>query len=247
MDAKAKITPTFLLKGISPKILLEKYLAEQFPNREKKKISISKSSCILLSPYTDCNNTGVFYLKDKHNSKLIVATSGHENVQVYNKNGEYPPVGGRCRSCMCDFTHTSIGYPIAYQEMTLLVDEEKGGPPVYKIIHKFWTEAIFCSFECALYHIKSFTQNRSNTFGTYMQDSERYLKLLYRITYPDEKMVTCSKDPLLLISNGGSLTREQWMDKTHNYIRSHKILLLPSKMEYNRSEYKNVISIENGM
>jgi hypothetical protein len=37
MDTKTKITPTFLLKGISPKILLEKYLAEEFPTRQKKK------------------------------------------------------------------------------------------------------------------------------------------------------------------------------------------------------------------
>lgn len=231
-----RITPSFLLKGVDPIKMLKKYHdGATHHSVTKKNIKISKTSCVLSLSYEQNNSEGIFLLKDKNNTNLIIATSGHENINIYSKNGECPQIGGRCRACLEDFTHQSIGYPVAYQETTLLVTIPGKKKSVYRVIRTFWVEDIFCKFECGLYYIRKCLASTNTNSNYNMKDSERLLKMLHRAMHPKAGLLRPINDPLLLISKGGSLTDREWEDDNHYYVKTDRIFLMPAKTQYMRN------------
>jgi hypothetical protein len=241
-----RITPTFLLKGVSPKILLKRYAEKNFPKKEKTPITITQFPSIAVNTCGNSTKDGNYYIKDKYNSKIFVATSGSGNIEVVQKTGEAPVKGGVCKSCLNTFEHESIGYPVAYQEYTLLMRDDETNPevkPVYRIFHKFWIEGIFCCYECVLYHIE-LLQKAGTTLHRTTCDSIKLLKLMFRLTYPKAGPLKGTKDPLLLKRCGGSLEQKEWEDTRHTYHRTHKIILDYAKVSYNRQEQKSIVAYE---
>lgn len=240
-----RITPTFLLKGISPKLLLKRYEEGDFPKKEKTLIQIGQLPSIAVNTCGDSTKEGNYFIKDKYNSKIFVSTSGSSNVEIMRNTGE-PIKGGRCKSCLVDFTHDSIGYPIAHKEYTLLMKGDAQDKPVYRVFHKFWIECVFCSYECALYHLE-LLRKVNNTMNRTICDAERLLKLMFRLNYPKAGPLKSTKDPLLLKRCGGSLDQKDWENPNHTYQRTHKIILDYAKVAYNRQEQKSIVAYEHSL
>ena len=237
-----RINPTFLLKGIDPAKLYADYQTGYFnrPPPTKSKIKITQNSAILAPVYGTTNYDPVFSVKDRNNCSIIIATTGHSDFDVFTRTGGNLPVGGRCGHCKEDFTETAIGYPIGYSETTVLTNVE-GKEPVYRLIYTFWVEGKFCSFECALGYIKLILSKPADFRDTTIRDTERLLKLLYKRMYPNSGTLRGAQDPNLLLVNGGWLTKEQWQDVRHVYIRTDRILMIPAKVEYIRQNFINPV------
>jgi hypothetical protein len=245
INMATKITPTFLLKGIDPQKIISDYQAGVFskPVQAKQKIKIPQNKTILAQSYGSSNHDAIFCIKDKNNCSIIVATSGHEDYQLYTRNGGALPKGGRCEFCREDFTDIALGYPVGFSETTLLTNDDSDiNNARYRNFYNFWVEGHFCSFECALGFVQMILSkpfDRDNT----LLDSEFLLKLLFKLMHPNG-ILREAQDPRLLKVNGGSLTKEQWQDKKHIYVRTERILMIPAKVEYNQQNYMSAVVAE---
>jgi hypothetical protein len=235
----AHITPTFLLKGLDFKRLVADYHAGFFSRipPKKEKIIMSKTNLILAQEYGTTNYDSIFSVKDKYNSNVVIATIGHTDFEIFTKTGGKLASGGRCDYCKEDIVGVAVGYPIAYQENVVLVEYE--GSYRNRIVYTFWVEGRHCNFECALAFLKRILCVSSDCRDTSLRDSERMLKMLYKLNHPKEGPLMPAQDPRLMIVNGGPLTKEQWKDKKHEYVRTDRVLCIPSKTEYVRLDYVN--------
>lgn len=233
-----RVAPTFLLKGVDPKEVLKSYYEGKYTRQPniKSKITIANNTAIIAPIYGNDSSSPIYCIKDRHNSTVIIATSNHANYELHNKTGDQLPIGGRCKSCMEDFDHITLGYPLAYRETSLLTNVE-GSEPVYRTIYSFWLEGTFCSFECvASYIIKVLSQPADNR-DTTMRDSYRMLTLLFTLMHPNAGPLRPAQDSILHVREGGSLTDEQWKDKRHIYVRTNRIHIAPLKTEYIQQQF----------
>lgn len=237
-----RVTPTFLLKGVDPNKVLSDYNNGYFSNNNsnKSEIKLANNTAILAPNYGTNNLSPIFCLKDKNNCNIIIATTGHSDFQIYTTQGGSLPTGGRCDFCKEDFTNTAVGYPVGYQEQTLLSNND--GASKYRIFYTFWVEGKFCSFECALGYVQLILAHPSYTRDTTIRDSEHLLKLLYKLMYPTSNTLRPSQDPRLLKVNGGSLSKEEWQDNRHIYVRTDRILMIPAKVEYVQQNFLNPVT-----
>lgn len=246
-----RVTPTFLLRGLDPNKLLTDYQSGFFTRvpANKSKIKISNNTAILAPTYGTTNHSPIYSVKDRHNSSIIIATTGHSDFEVFTRTGGQLPVGGRCDLCKKDFNHVAMGYPVGYQELTVLTNTDpnpRNGR--YRIIYTFWVEGEFCCFECAGGYIKLILSRSSDYRDTSNRDSYRMLNMLYKLMHPTAGPLRPSQDPKLLIRNnkGGSLTEEQWKDQRHIYVRTDRILMIPAKVEYVQQNFLNpVVAIDH--
>lgn len=239
-----RVTPTFLLKGLDPHRLLADYQSGFFSRQpsNKSKIRIAQNTTILAPTYGTTNHSPIFSVKDRNNCSIIFATTGHADFEVFTRTGGSLPTGGRCDFCKDDFTDIAVGYPIGYQEITVLTNDDPNPKNAhYRVIYIFWVEGKFCSFECALGYVQLLLARPSDYRDTTIRDSERLLKLLHKLMYPTVGPLRPAQDPKLLRSNGGSLTRQEWQDHRHIYVRTDRILMIPAKVEYVQQNFLNPV------
>lgn len=243
-----QIVPTFLLKGLDHRRLVVDYRAGFFTRAiaPKSKIKIASPQEMLAPTYGTSNTAPIFCVKDKNNGSVVIATTGHHNFEVFTANNGVLPTGGRCEHCKCDFDTTAVGYPIGYQETLVLTNDTPDPSQArYRILYSFWVEGQFCSFECALGYVRNILSRPSEYRDTTIRDSERLLKLLYKLTYPEAGILRPAQDPRLLQFNGGPLTREEWNHQHHVYIRTDRVLMIPAKVEYIQQFFINqVVTID---
>jgi hypothetical protein len=234
--------PTFLLKGVDPNKILADYQAGVYsrPSTLKSKIHIAQNTCILAPTYGTSNQDPIFSVRDRNNCSVIIATTGHSDFEVFTRTGGDLPTGGRCEHCRDEFDHTVIGYPIGYQEQTILTNDSTDPRDAhYRVLYVFWVEGRFCSFECALGYLRLMLGRPADYRDTTLRDSERMLKHLHKLTYPTAGPLRPAQDPRLLRSNGGSLSREEWQDQRHIFVRTDRILMIPAKVEYVQQNFMN--------
>ena len=113
---------------------------------------------------------------------------------------------GRCGYCLQDIIDTCMGYPVKHKET----------------INKYtvWTEKRFCDDECTLGYIKLTGPTKIKE----SEEAEQILRYLYQCKH--NKSLRPANNPWLLISNGGSLTKEQWKSEKYHYIKTSKILMI---------------------
>lgn len=239
-----RVTPAFLLKGLDPNRLLADYQSGFFSRQPstKSKIKISQNTTILAPTYGTTNRSPVFCVKDRNNCSIVIATTGHADFEVFTSTGGDLPTGGRCDHCKDDFTNIAVGYPVGYQELTLLTNDDPNPKNAhYRVLYTFWVEGKFCSFECALGYVQLLLSRPADYRDTTIRDSEGLLKHLYKLTYPTASPLRPAQDPKLLRSNGGSLSKEEWQDNRHIYIRTDRILMIPAKVEYIQRNFLNPV------
>ena len=213
--------PTFLLKNVVPSELYAKY-KQGFFNRPipvKSKIKIVK-------PQINTSSVNEDKIKP-------IEVSGKENVEIFKNNNCRPLMGGRCTYCKCDFQTEQIGYPIAY-ECKQLSDEECQGPAFNKTVHVFWVEDCFHSYECCLGYLLLI--NTGYIKDSLMIDAEVMLKFMYQLSFVNAGPLIKAKDPKLLISNGGSMTLEDWSNPNTSYIRTNSVIKIPAQVVYTCSK-----------
>lgn len=237
-----RVNPTFLLKGINPNKILADYQAGLYfrSSKPKSHIKQSKNTSILAPVYGTSNKDPIFAVKDRNNTDIIIATTNQSNYEVYTKLGGSLPEGGRCQRCSKDFKHTAIGYPVAFQEQTILIGH--GLEAKYRIIYVFWTEGIFHSCECALAYLNLLLAQPADYRNTSYRDSVRWLRMMHKLMYPDAGVLRESQDPQLMKSNGGSIPDEEWNANTHIYKRTDRLLLIPAKTEYVRQNVTDPVA-----
>lgn len=237
--------PTLFLRGVDPHKLLDAYRSGNLEkySSDKKKIKLATDDKILAPSYGSDSSSPIYCVKDRNGCKVVLTTSGHQNVEVFTKSGGELPVGGRCMRCLKDYDTVRVGYPIAYKEETILMNQTENPMDArYRIIYVFWVEGSFCDFSCALGYVQQVMSRPVEYRDTTLKDSERLLKFLFQLTYPDAGPLRPSQDPLLLISNGGSLTRDEWSDSNHVYRRTDRVLIIPAKVEYVRTNFSSPVS-----
>lgn len=232
MSVQIKTIPSFLLKGVDPKKLYKDYEDGVFnrPVHYAQNIKLSKNNPILAPIFGKTMADPVFAVSDRFNNSIVIATTNHVNVERFLTTGVFPPDGGRCDYCKQDFTHKPIGYPIAYDEKSVLTGD------TYKSMYYFWTEGEYCSYECALGDVRRLSNRSVNMVDASIYDAERLLHLLYKLQYPDHPPLLPSSDPKLLKANNGSLTTAEWRDGHHLYQRTDGIFTLPGKVTYERTQ-----------
>jgi len=241
------ITPTFLLKGVDPDKLLADYHSGFFsrPITAKQKIVIAHNTTILAPTYGINNHDPIFCMKDRNNCSVVIATTGHSDFEVFTRTGGELPIGGRCDHCKQDFSNIAVGYPLGFQEQTVLTNDDTDPKNArYRILYVFWVEGEFCSFECALGYIRMILSLPSDHRDTSLRDSERMLKILYKLTYPTAPQLRPAQAPRLLLSNKGSLTKEQWEEMRHIYVRTDRVLMIPAKVEYVQQYFLNPVAMD---
>lgn len=227
-----KINHTFLIKGQDPYKIFAEYKAgaANRPVVRKGKLRVAQAAPILAETFGTTNHDPMFTLKDRNNNTVIIATSGHNDFEVFTTTGGTLAQGGRCRCCQEDFTDVAIGYPVAYQEHRVLINT--AGDARYKNLYTFWVEDRFCCFECALYYLRVMLARPNDNRDPVLQNSEHWLNMLYRLMHPNSPPLRAAPDPKLLASNGSKLTKEQWLDRRHVYKQTDRILMIPAKREY---------------
>lgn len=233
----ARIVPTFLLKGVDVKKIFDDYHSGYYshPTGPKAKIALAQNAVVLAPTYGTSNHDPIFCVKDRNNCDVVVATSGHEGFKVFTTSGGDLPAGGRCDYCKQDFEHTAVGYPVGYQELTVLTSpDETVENGVYRVLYVFWVTGRFCTFECALGHVNTYTEKSKKPM---LKDSGGMLKMLYHLTYPNSGALRPAQDPSLLISNGGSMSKSEWENPRHIYNRTDRVLMIPAKIEYLRQNF----------
>lgn len=230
-QSSIRIFPTFLLKGVDPVKLVSDYKSGKFSRdkQEKKQIEIMEVISPLSPVYSEDRNKGMFIIKDRNNTSIVIATSNHANYVTYRKTGSTIK-GQICRVCFDEVKEEAVGYPIFFYEEVYFTQDERA-----QIKYHFLTEGFFCSFECALRHVRRNMSLQANFRDITMRDSERWLLFLFKLMHPDE-ILREAQDPDLLLPTG-SLTREEWSDKKHVYIKTDRIVITPAKVEYVRSNF----------
>lgn len=239
-----RVTPTFLLKGLDPNKLLSDYHAGFFSRSPaaKSKIKIAQNMTILAPKYGISNHAPVFCLKDRNNCSVVVATTNHTGFEVFTRTGGQLPTGGRCMRCTQDIPGVAMGYPVGYQEVTVLTNADVNPQNArYRVLYTFWVDGRFCDFECTLAYIQSMLARPAIYRDTTIRDSERMLKLMFRLMHPTAGPLRPAQDPGLL----GALTDEEWKDPRHVYVRTDRILMIPAKVEYVQQNFLNpVVAID---
>lgn len=232
-----KHVPTFTLSRVNLQDIVLRYHRGEF-NREPPmwpKFAFNlQTKNILTENFTSSNtNDPIYTIIDRTGNKIIVATSGHENSNYFDKNNELPK-GGICDYCKCQFDHTILGCPIKCKEHVYLVRQE-GLEPIYRSFYIFYVDGCFCSFECILTFLNGQTARSCSFRENMFIESHKYLHHMYRLMFPKNKEpLRPLGPPALLKSNGGSLTEEMYRDTRHHYQRTNRVVLAPVKTEYVR-------------
>jgi len=245
------VNPTFLLKGIDYYKVLSDYHKGVFTRNviTKTKIQIANYN-ILAEVYSTSTDDRIFSMKDCTNNEIICTTSGYKDVEIFTSTGGNLQIGGRCEYCRDDYTTETIGYPLYYKDLKVLTNQtdlsnngvkphclsNNGDDAIYKVYYTFWVEGRFCSFECALSYINNMLSSQPKYRDVNIRDADKLLKFMYKCLYPDAHNLTLAQDPRLLLVNGGSLTREEWLNKKNIYKKTNNIIMIPVKVEYVRDK-----------
>lgn len=240
--------PLFLLKGIDPKKILVDYQSGFFNRKPvpKEPIAVAQHTTYLAPIYGNTNESAIYSIRDRNNNNVVMATTHHNDFEVFRKGGGELKVGGRCDVCKQDFKNIAVGYPVAYREMCTLTCED-GDPNNmrYRVVYAFWVEGEFCTFQCAMYYVRNLLGLPADCRSSNCNESEEMLNMLYRLTYPNGPELRPSQEPKLLLANKGSLSNEQWTDQRHVYIKTDRVLMVPIKTEYIQQQFNApVIAID---
>ena len=225
--------PTFLLREIDPSAVIAQYLVGQFTYPTTKLTVNAAPIGELVEPiYGSDPQEGLYTVKDKSNNKLTMASSNQHHYDLYKKNGDKMPVGGRCEVCDREFTTQSLGVVLDVSRITIV--DERG---VFHTMLETWMDGCMCDMECVLYATRKELAKMAQ-YRTCTDASERYLHEIYHLMYPQNRdLLTPCNDPKLLISKGGSLTYPQWSNHRHEYQETGHLIAIPAKKEWLRQQY----------
>lgn len=162
---------------------------------------------------------------DKNNNNITIQTSNHNNFQLFNENGQTPKRGGICDYCKCQFDSYCLGYPVSFHETNVTFEGR------IHVFYIFNMKGEFCTFECTKAYIELLNGNTSCVIRNEISTSLQGLLFLYKIIHGN-KPLRSANDRYLLKENGGTLTREEWLNHNSLYIPTNRVVCAPVKSEY---------------
>ena len=236
-----KITESFSLRKIDPKVIARKFFVGDYANRglPENKIRGSVSVVKIGKDIGNDKNSEVFSYKDKNNNNQIIYTTNHalykyvmdcqsskdkDARDTKDQTKENPPIL-KCKYCKRGGMRRPIGLPI---KMEKRVDKKKGEEITFHVVDSF------CDFGCAFSYLKRRTTISRLYRGTLFANAEQLLHIFYYRVYPDRigESIREKPDWDLLRDNGGPLTNEEFDANASEYIPVPSIILQPSKQQY---------------
>ena len=228
-----KITESFSLRKIDPKVIARKFFAGDYVNRSlpETKIRGSVSVVKIGKDIGNDKNSEVFSYKDRNNNNQVIYTTNHALYKYVmdSQSGntkdtkENPPIL-KCKYCKRGGMRRPIGLPIKMEKKV-----KKGGEEI-----TFHVVDSFCDFGCAFSYLKRRTTISRLYRGTLFANAEQLLHIFYYRVYPDRigESIREKPDWDLLRENGGPLTNEEFDSNNSEYIPVPSIILQPAKQQY---------------
>ncbi len=221
---RSKLYPTLLICGIDAKETLRKYLEGVFfdilPSSIPKNIEIKATQIVLPESDTFDQTKGSYLTGDSNNFLQRNVVTGYTDFCLFSENSCEPSGEYVCKSCLCTWSHPYIGKPTKHVRQVV-----KLGATTSIYVDCFWTVWKFCTFECMLWNVRETLCNNP-------QEMEILVKKLFYKMYPASDELFPSNDPLLLKTNGGSLSHEEWCKRGHMYKKTGKTVNFPAKIEH---------------
>lgn len=231
MVKKSEVIPTFTLKSVDYKNLIQKYKNGDFLTYKKTNLKPIffegkiTTPCIA-KPISKNKESGV-YMENFRNAPSIIYVSSNKKKKEYlvEQREDGTPIG-RCSnpSCKKDIVGNSIGYPVKYLRKEKNIDDKVA------VVHFFVTRDEFCNYKCALHFLYEFKDSEFIKKEPNMSDSIFLLKNMYEINYPDSEPLTLKNDLKIMESNGGTVSEEDF--EKYSYIKVPNIVTIQDSEHY---------------
>lgn len=218
------IVPSFLLKGIKPNEIWNKYLEGKYLTstiNPEKVVSQAPVINSVAKVYSDNVDDPIYAFRDKYGNTLVNASSGQVLFQNF-KDGQYHSKG-RCSWCGHDWEDN---YNFILIPLTLSTSKYNGNK-----IFIVYGERMTCDMECALSFINRELKMSYRSRDPNYSNSLQILLFTHRTLYPD-RILHKAQDPALLDINGGCLTYDKYKNISSTYYRTTNIIQLPLKIQY---------------
>jgi hypothetical protein len=223
--AVLRISETFNIRKIDPKIIVTKFFKGYYNNRTLPEGRIrSTLALVRFGKEIGTDKTSEIYsYKDKNNNGQIIYTTNHALYKFASDTSVKDSPILKCKYCKRGNLKKPIGLPIS-----MIIDKKNPNLITFNVIDSF------CDFGCAFSNLKRRTGESRMYRGPLYSNAEQLLHCFYYRVYPDRIGKTIKEKPDwdLLRENGGPLTSEEFDSESSEYIPVPSLSLLPSKNQY---------------
>jgi hypothetical protein len=227
--------PVFYLRGVNIQSVWEKYMSGAWSNptvvpKINPPTGIAPKELVANPAIPD------YTLRDNYNSTLVFTTTNTTVFEAFDREGiNMAPRHFKCQRCKREVEGVPMGYPLHHENKVVVVFEN--GRHINKYVQCFWTQGEYHSFECIMGDV----MEMSGRIG--LLEHNHIFELLcsmFAIMYP-EKWLHASPDGRLLVSQGGTLSEDEYGEPTHIYKPTHRMILAPLKLEHVRRVYPHAV------
>lgn len=203
--------------------IVKKYLAGGFTRVSLENLQPTVLNRTISAPSVDTTPVDEVYVHRTNNNTL--QTFHATNQKAFT--GMDAKEKKRCNRCHLDFYDEPTGLPIL--DDCFLTKEGD----VEQRVMVYHTDGVFHSFECAMGCLENELSKSFLVRDSVYANSEYLLKSLFHRLYPNERL-EASPEPRLLKVNGGSLSEEEYLRKSHRYVKTNNIIIQPVKTLYKK-------------
>jgi hypothetical protein len=223
------VVPSFLLRGVNPLFVAEKYQAGFFTDlkHEKDEKPIIKIAPITFIPVNSSSfEDPIYAFKDKNGYIHTMVFSNQEEYQSYLSGKE---ITHCCNLCDITFSHDPERIPIHIEERLIPLSD---GKTKIKIV-LVWGEGSYCCPDHCFTVIRMLSNQSYRFTDVTTRNSEVMYRNICKSRYPKHDLIEV--DIRLLKKYGGSLTQEEFI-KPETYSRSPSFVVIPVKVPYERTK-----------
>ncbi len=216
-------TPTFLLRGVDPITVFQRYLAGEFHSvtEPPSKITFVKGVSAINPDRGDDASSETYTYRDKTNTRQTIVTTNHAAFVSTQGGVRYKPNKCIwCRRSLENIPTDPVGIPVQMDRDTVT------GRLVF---HE--DQPYHCRPECMLANLRRRQANRIYRETMYI-DAESLANLRHQKITGTTECIKEAKDWLLYHENGGPLDDEEYFKNSTYYHRSSNIICIPAKVEY---------------
>ena len=222
------VIPIVTLVGINHQDVVAAYHRGEFVNIRIPKISTeARIKCdegIANPTYDQTGKSSTFCFRSKSDTENVFVTTGNDSYKAFHLEGKgYGD--GICDQCGLHYDSGMGGIPVMCEIQ----------PVGTKLIPVMSTIKRVCGYRCGLRYIRQRSKGCTR-FNNY-DNSESWLKCMYRLDYPEGPELVEALDPGHIDTRGGTMTEEQYRNTRYQYIQtSNHFISQPIKECYIRSE-----------
>jgi hypothetical protein len=222
------VVPTFNLRGIKFVDLYNAYKRGDYNKLKlpESKVKDANVSSLAATVYSTSEAEGIYTKTNRDGSTIIRVTTDQKSFEIFNKTGSLPEKGmcDNCRRIKSNLMvcPTSI-YSIEGLEETIGNTDSKNAKYIV------YGPTLQCSFRCALTYARLYSK-----VDHQFSNSEEIIKFIFHLIYPG-KTLEPAPDYKLLVSNGGSITDDEYDNPKYQYTKVVSVIMAPLKMEYTRT------------